>query len=164
MMMKKFTQSVLLLVATLGLFTACGPTEIPSTPLEEAVKPVATFMNATPGVQLFSFFTSDAYKEEKVVVKGMACLTGSYGDKPAVGMCALEVDGVKIKPHFLVSQEDKEKLQTALKKAEQDSKGAVESLSVVLEGTLVKEGSQKSPFGGELDLRFADAKLLQIQE
>ena len=109
MMMKKFTQSVLLLVATLGLFTACGPTEIPSTPLEEAVKPVATFMNATPGVQLFSFFTSDAYKEEKVVVKGMACLTGSYGDKPAVGMCALEVDGVKIKPHFLVSQEDKEK-------------------------------------------------------
>lgn len=94
----------------------------------------------------------------------MACLTGSYGDKPAVGMCAIEVDGVKIKPHFLVSQEDKEKLQTALKKAEQDSQGKVESLSIIIEGTLIKEGSNKSPFGGELDLRFADGKLLQILE
>lgn len=162
--MKQLTQSLALLCLLLGCFAACSTPEVPSTPLKEVVQPVATFMNATPGVQLFSFFSSDAYKEEKVVVKGMACLTGSYGDKPAVGMCAIEVDGVSIKPHFLVSQEDKETLQAALKKAEQDSQGNVESLPIIIEGTLIKEGSNKSPFGGELDLRFANGKLLQIQE
>lgn len=79
-------------------------------------------------------------------------------------MCSMKIDGIKIKPHFLVSQEDKNKLQAALKKAEQDSQGKIESLSIIIEGTLVKEGSKKSPFGGELDLRFVEGKLIQIQE
>ena len=61
-------------------------------------------------------------------------------------------------------EEDKKKVSETLKKVEVESKGEKESITVIVEATLIKEGSNKSPFGGEINLKFDEGKVLQIKE
>lgn len=149
----------LVLIAVAGmLFPSCGES-IESKKVQEYVKPVAAFMNATPGVQLFSYFDQETYKEEKVNIEAMVCSQGSYGKDPVIFLCDFDVDGVTFEPFVAVSTEDQTKVKEALDKAEKEGK---EEVKVVFEGKLVKEGSMKSPFGGEITLKFAEGKVLNI--
>lgn len=140
---------------------SCGEAPIEATNMKTYVQPVADFMNGTPGVQLFSYF--DNHKEEPVTLEAQICTSGSYGKKPALFTCAFELEGVKFKNVVMVSEEDKEKIQETLKKLEVDTKGEKEEITVVFEATLVKKGSTKSPFGGEINLKFDNGKVLQIR-
>lgn len=150
----------LLLVLTSAMFLAsCGETKVEAKKIQEYVKPVATFMNGTPGVQLFSYFDQDTYKEEKINLEGMVCSQGSYGKDAAIFLCDFDVGGVTFEPFVTVSKEDQEKVKEALKAAEKEGK---EEINVVFEAKLVKEGSMKSPFGGEIKLKFAEGKVLSI--
>ncbi|MCH2042566.1 MAG: hypothetical protein MK212_00375 [Saprospiraceae bacterium] len=165
--MKTLTYIFLIGIFSVTLFSCGGGESAPvdkGTAITEYLKPVATFMKETPGVQLFSFFDTDKYKKEKVKLNGQACVTGSYGKKPMIALCAVDVDGTPMEARVIVSPEDRDKVQDALKKAEKESKGEVESLEIIFEGTMVKEGSNKSPFGDELQLNFDEGKLIAIVE
>jgi hypothetical protein len=153
---------MLLCCSATFLLNSCGEPAIEATKMTEYVKPVADFMNGTPGVQLFSYF--DNHKEEKVTLEAQICTSGGYGKSPALFTCEFEVDGAKFKNVVMVSQEDKDKVQETLKKVEVETKGEKEEITVIFEATLVKEGSMKSPFGGEINLKFAEGKVLQIKE
>ncbi len=149
---------VLMLVGGL-LLGSCGEVSVESKKISEYVKPVATFMNGTSGVQLFSYFDQETYKEEKVTLNGQVCTSGSYGKDPVIYLCEFEQDGLSFKPFVVVSKEDQTKVKDALKAAEKEGK---EDINVVFEGKLVKKGSNKSPFGGEIKLKFDEGKVIQL--
>lgn len=140
------------------LFASCGG-DVESKKISEYVKPVADFMNGTPGVQLFSYFDQETYKEEKVTLNGQVCTTGSYGKSPVIYLCDFEQDGVKFQPYIVVSEEDRTKVQESLKAAEKEGK---EDINIVFEGKLVKKGSDKSPFGGQIKLKFDEGKVIKL--
>ncbi|MGH1336188.1 MAG: hypothetical protein ACRBFS_08675 [Aureispira sp.] len=160
----KFCLSIgMLLVTTMLLITSCGEPAIEADKMEDYVKPVAAFMS-TSGVQLFSYFGTEAYKKEKVTLEAQICTSGSFGKNPALFTCKFAVDGVDFKNIVMVSEEDKKKVSETLKKVEVESKGEKESITVIVEAILIKEGSNKSPFGGEINLKFDEGKVLQIKE
>lgn len=165
--MKILTYTLLIGIFSMTLFSCGGGSSAPAdkgTAIAEYLKPVAAFMKETPGVQLFSFFDSDKYKKEKVKINGKACVTGSYGKEAMISLCPVDVDGTPMEARVIVSKEDRDKVKDALKKAEKESKGKIESLEIVFEGTMVKKGSQKSPFGEEIQINFEEGKLIAIIE
>lgn len=152
-----------LLIATMFLMGSCGEPVIEATKMEDYVKPVASFMSES-GVQLFSYFGTEAYKKEKVTLEAQICTSGNFGKKPSLFTCEFTVDDVVFKNIIVVSEEDKKKVAETLKKVEVESKGEKESIAVLVEATLIKEGSNKSPFGGQINLKFDEGKVLQIKE
>jgi hypothetical protein len=163
-MKKNNNLSLLLILIVCLIASSCSGGKPKATKIEEYVKPIAEFMSSTSGVQLFSYFGTDAYKKEKVTLEANICSQGGFGKNPAIFSCKFEVNGVTFEPVILVSEEEKEKVKETLKKVEVESKGEKEDIIVVFEGILVKEGSNKSPFGGEIALKFEEGKVLHIEE
>jgi hypothetical protein len=140
--------------------TTEGEQTVEATKIEKFVEPVAEFMSSGSGVQLFSYFDSK-FKEETATIEGTFESTGAMGSNPVIFMKAFTVKDKLFAPYVLVSEEDKNKVKEALAKREKE--GKPEELKVIFEGTFVKEGSDESPFSGEIRLRFANGKVISIE-
>jgi len=158
-------KTTIYLFAAILLITSCSvstESSVSSQKVEDYVKPIATFLNGTSGAQLFSYFSQPDVKKEKVTLNGNSCSTGSYGKDPAIFLCNFTVDGVAFEPFVTVSKEDMEKVKDALKKAEQEQKKDDVPVNITFEATISAEGSNKSPFGGEIKVEFTDGKIISI--
>lgn len=145
-------------------FFACSDSSsesasVTATPVNEFVKPVANFLNANEGVQLFSFFDDPSYNGEIVTLSGTARTTGSSGSNKVIFIKSFDVDGITFEPFVVVSEEEKTKIADQLKR--QEAEGNENGVDIIFEGKLTKEGSMKSPFGGEIKLKFDQGKIIQ---